>query len=329
MATQNNTTEAFDPFGLNVSTSSQPLLDSQSASETSSFDPFGVAPFGDFPEDAVLTSREPREPPVVSRVTRTKPSATVALPPKIIVKLNIHEEISSVAQTVGKSPGASQVALEGSIQAQVQCSDALKNAPFNLIARSARMGTIPLRPNPEYMTPLPDFSDKYVVHIPKHDIGFVPLASYQVANVVEHMPLLLERKVSFSGSFCRIAVQVRSKLSNRSNLKEFKVVVAIPECIDVSSVKILRGNGDFNELQRTISWSLDELEKGESFMVCAQAQLWDAPGEETVAAFPVLLRCKSSDQISDLLLNLESAEGYPSSVTLNTNYSFRLLHRLP
>jgi hypothetical protein len=328
MATKNNTTEAFDPFGLNVSTSSQPLLDSKSASDTSSFDPFGVAPFEYFPQEAVVAPREPREPPVVSRVTRTKPSVTVAFPPKIIVKLNIHEEISSLAQA-DTSSGASQVALEGSIQAQVQCSDAMKNAPFNLIARSARLGTIPLRPNPEYMTPLPDFSDKYIVHIPKHDIGFVPLASYQRANVVEHMPLLLERKVSFSGSFCRIAVQVRSKLSNRTNLEEFKVVVAIPECIDVSSVKMLRGNGDFNELQRTISWSLDELEKGESFMVCAQAKLWDPRGKDTVAAFPVLLRCKSSDQFSDLLLNLESAEGYPSSVTLNTNYSFRLLHRLP
>jgi Adaptor complexes medium subunit family len=259
----------------------------------------------------------------VSRVSRSS-NKGIALPPKINVKLTIAEEVSSTSNST--SEGASNVAVEGSIQAQVQCSDAMKNAPFCLVTESLRKdgGEIIVRLNPDFVSK--DVDEENVVKIPKHEIGFVPIARYTLNNKIQHMPLLLERKVTVSGLTCRIAVQVRSKLSNRGNMQNFIIAIAVPECVNGATIEILRGQGDYDELKRAIVWKLDELHKGESFMVSAQAKMWESTAE---VQFPVLLRCVSNaDQISDVEFKVTAAAGYPSSITFTTSHTFRLLHRL-
>jgi hypothetical protein len=165
-----------------------------------------------------------------------------------------------------------------------------------------------------------------VVKIPKHEIGLVPILKYTLNNEVQHMPLLLERKVTMSGLMCRVAVQVRSKLTNNGNLQNFSIAVAVPECVNGASIEIVRGEGEYDELKRMIMWKLDELQKGESFMVSAQAKLWESTTE---IQFPVLLRCSSvTDQISGVEFKVTAVSGYPSSITSSATHSFRLLHRL-
>jgi hypothetical protein len=312
--------DAFDPFGLQEAASDNALKDF--ASTSNSFDPFNVNGYNDGGDKGDNGYESPRSPPAVSRVSR---SATAALPPKINVKLSIHEEVSSSAN--GSNEGASQVAIEGSIHAQVQCSDAMKNAPFLLLSKAPANnagGVMSLRPNPSFVSN--DRSNENLVKIPKHEIGLVPISLYSVTNTVHHMPLLLERKITVSGTACRIAVQVRSKLSNLGSLVDFTVALAVPECVNFSTITVTRGDGLADELKRTVVWKLDELEKGESFMVSAQAQLWEPTTE---IQFPVMLRCRSTaDQISDVVFEVGPAMGHPSSITFTTTKSFRLLHRL-
>jgi Adaptor complexes medium subunit family len=310
-----NQDDAFDPFGLQETIAEGTLDDFGQRRTSASFDPFHVNDEGDSDES-------PLAPPHVSRVSRS--TKGVALPPKLNVKLTINEEVSSTA--FASSEGASQVVVEGSIYAQVQCSDAMKNAPFHLVAQSLghNEGVINICPNPKFVSS--EGGEENLVKIPKHEIGFVPIARYSLTNEVQHMPLLLERKVTVTETSCRIAVQVRSKLSNRGNMEDFTIAVAVPECVNGESIEIVRGEGEYDELKRAILWKLPELEKGESFMVSAQVKLWEPATE---IQFPVMLRCSSSaDQISNVEFKVTAAEGYPSSITCNTTHSFRLLHRL-
>jgi len=329
---------SFDPFDLNkqafekkddtatrlTEENGQGPLQA-SLQEADSFDPFGIAATAlsdsGQQEDALSTS-SPDPPPQVSRITRSK----LALPPKLVVKLTVYEEVSSTAKIGSGVEGASEVSLEGNVYAQVQCSDAKKNAPFGIVAIQ-RGTSLALRPNSKFTTVSP--SNLPIVNIPKHEIGYVPIAYYSVNEQVEHMPILLERKVTTHGESCRVAVQIRSKLTNRGDMEDFTVAVAVPERVDGESIQILRGEGEWDELQRIIKWKLPLLNRGESFMVSAQAKLWKTKKPNEDIRFPVLLRCSSTaDQISSVEIQSAEAEGHPSSLTSTTTYSFRLLHRL-
>jgi hypothetical protein len=141
----------------------------------------------------------------------------------------------------------------------------------------------------------------------------------------------VERKITLLGDTCRIAVQVRSKLSNKGDLEDFTIAVAIPERVNAGTVEVLRGEGEFDELKRTIKWVMPHLPKGESFMVSAEAKLWSdaTPEDERNLRFPVLLRCSSRlDQISSADFRATEADNYPAAVQFTRGHSFRLLHRL-
>jgi Adaptor complexes medium subunit family len=300
--------DPFDPFAVDDDE------DEQIPGITESFDPFGS------PSSATTASEEgtasPPSPPVVSRIS----SKGVPLPPKLNVKLSVHEEATSMSSSIGES--SSDVSIEGTVHAQVQCSDAMKNAPFLFVAESADGSNLHVQRNEEFVNKID------LVVIPKHEIGKVCLASYTYSNKVQHMPLLVERKVTVNQTSIRVAIQVRSKLSNRGNLKNFCISVVLPETIDGDSIKIVRGNGTYDDIKRMILWRLDELQKGESFMVSAQAKLWERTTEHV--PIPVLLRCISlNDPISDIQFRVQSSPEGPSSVAYTTAYSFRLLHRLP
>jgi hypothetical protein len=254
----------------------------------------------------------------------------VPLPPKLLVKLTLHEEVSSVAKTGPNNEGSSEVSVEGIIYAQVQSSDAKKNAPFALVTPAFHGGNLHVRSNTMFATGSGGKTALQTVKVPKHEIGKVAVAYYSLTEEVRHMPILLERKVTVHDTSVRVAIQVRSKLTNQGDMKDFTIAVAIPERVDGSSIQILRGEGTWDELKRTVKWKLDSLDKGESFMVSAQAKLWNPLGDgEPEVTFPVMLRCTSAaDQIGSIDFQATEADGHPASVTSSTAHSFRLLHRL-
>jgi hypothetical protein len=285
-------------------------------------------------DDAESTG-SPSLPPEVTRVTRSTISSSSKaspskgpLPPKLHVKLTLHEEVSSVAKTGPNNEGSSEVSVEGIIYAQVQSSDAKKNAPFALMTPVFRGGNLNVRPNSMFATGSGGEA-LHVVKVPKHEIGKVAVAYYSLTEEVRHMPILVERKVTVHDTSVRVAIQVRSKLTNQGDMKDFTIAVAIPERVDGESIQILRGLGTWDELKRTVKWKLDSLDKGESFMVSAQAKLWTPLDDGEQVAFPAMLRCTSAaDQIGSIDFQATGADGYPASVTSSTAHSFRLLHRL-
>lgn len=298
-------------------------------SDSSSLDPFGIGELtqqqNDKPKASpVATTGMARITTETSQAARSEATGVFALPPKMLIKVTIYEEVTSVAKV--SDPGTSRISVEGSVYVQLHSSDARRNAPFQLIPVDTD-SPVTLKPNPKYTTR--QSSNAMTITVPKQELGYVPVLYYSMDQAVDQMPVLLERKVTIHEDSCRIAFQVRTKLTNQGDLRDFTLAVAIPEKVDADSIQILRGDGVYDSLKRLIKYKLAYLVKGESFMVSAQAKLWKALGDDEAIHFPVVMRCTSrEDQITAMDFSVVEAAEQPSSLTVHKAQSFRLLHRL-
>ena len=303
-----------------------PLSLSLQPSDSSSLDPFGIGSLSQQQSSHALESGAMKK--TNNSAIRASANPVSALPPKMLIKLTTYEEVTSVATVL--DPGTSRISVEGSVYVQLHSSDARRNAPFQLVPVSENKN-VSIKPNNKY-TKRPATvaqSSALTVTIPKQELGYVPVLYYSFDQIADHMPVLLERKVTIHEDSCRIAFQVRTKLTNRGDLRDFTLAVAVPEKVDADSIEILRGDGAYDGLKRLIKYKMASLPKGESFMVSAQAKLWKALGDDEDIHFPVVMRCTSSeDQISSVDFSAVEAPGQRSSLTVHKAQSFRLLHRL-
>jgi hypothetical protein len=166
-------------------------------------------------------------------------------------------------------------------------------------------------------------------------LGFLKVQTIVLVNVITNtfsacFNQLLERKVTRSKAKVQIAIQVRSKLSNPGDLSEFSVALAMSEKVLGDTVEINAGAGQWDRLTRTITWKLDNLPRGESFMISARAKVAEDASADEELKFPVMLRCRSQeDQISTAQFQAIEASGYPATVTSSTVHkTYRILHRL-
>mmetsp|Transcript_266 Transcript_266/g.502 ORF Transcript_266/g.502 Transcript_266/m.502 type:complete len:382 (-) Transcript_266:72-1217(-) len=312
-----------------------PLALALSPSDSSSLDPFGIGSLTQQhrrpPDPATNNNHRNASSTLVRDGSRASTTATgnpmLALPPKMLVKLTTYEEVTSVAAIL--DPGTSRISVEGSVYIQLHSSDARRNAPFQLVPVAGK--EVSVKPINKYSHRVNNAlqNSPVIVTLPKQELGYVPVLNYSYEQIVDHMPVLLERKVTIHEDSCRIAYQVRTKLTNKGDLRDFTLAVAIPEKVDADSIEILKGDGVYDGLKRVIKYKLASLVKGESFMVSAQAKLWKALEDDEEIHFPVVMRCTSSeDQISNVDFSVVEAPGQPSSLTVHKAQSFRLLHRL-
>mmetsp|Transcript_41805 Transcript_41805/g.100338 ORF Transcript_41805/g.100338 Transcript_41805/m.100338 type:complete len:449 (-) Transcript_41805:145-1491(-) len=215
---------------------------------------------------------------------------------------------TTTTAAMAMAEGASDVYVNGTLYGQVVSSDATKNSPFILTSSSTSGQKVDFVMNSSndhqqkssqqqqqqqqkqqhYVRPLnPERNQKHeedlkleqinatVVDIPKDVLNFVKLGTYSIKESVDHMPLLLEQKVIRSKNKIQVAVQVRSKLSNPDDLSSFSIAVSIPGRVNGNTVTILSGDGSFDKWRRVITWEVDRLPKGQSFMVSAKCMLQD------------------------------------------------------
>lgn len=141
----------------------------------------------------------------------------------------------------------------------------------------------------------------------------------------------MERKITRSKAKVQIAIQVRSKLANRDDMKQLSIVLSVSDKIAGDSVEINAGKGEWDRASRTVLWKLDRLPKGESFMVSARAKLTGESEnvDSSELEFPVMMRCESDDLISSVKFDAIEASGYPAMISAATvQKSFRIVHRL-
>ena len=324
--------QASQSGGTASSQEEDPLALISQPSDSSSLDPFGIGSLTQQqsrPPDPAASSQVRRNASGMtkegSRLTTTA-NPMLALRPKMLIKLTTYEEVTSVATVL--EPGTSRISVEGSVYIQLHSSDARRNAPFQLVPATDK--AVSVKPNNKYSKRVNNSQNSpVIVTLPKQELGYVPVLHYSYEQIVDHMPVLLERKVTIHEDSCRIAYQVRTKLTNQGDLRDFTLAVAVPEKVDADSIEILKGDGVYDGLKRVIKYKMASLVKGESFMVSAQGKLWKALGDDEEIHFPVVMRCTSSeDQISNVDFSVVEAPGQPSSLTVHKAQSFRLLHRL-
>jgi hypothetical protein len=102
-----STEEVFDPFGLGDT--SMNAMDSY----------LDKAPDDTEAPDDGSSTRSPKPPPQLTRLAAVKkkdsPPRSKRLPPRIVVKLGLHEEVSSMTKSAPNDNGASVVTVEGTL----------------------------------------------------------------------------------------------------------------------------------------------------------------------------------------------------------------------
>mmetsp|Transcript_8596 Transcript_8596/g.12659 ORF Transcript_8596/g.12659 Transcript_8596/m.12659 type:complete len:206 (-) Transcript_8596:2519-3136(-) len=196
-------------------------MSSTSANKIDAFDPFGFSeldfdPFGDNASLCVGSSihdddaskkdpQQPSPPPAPPRkpvaTTATPPTQPIQqLPPKIIVRVNIHEEVSTSIEAGEKVCRAS---IEGTIQAQVHSSNATKNAPFLLCFKEPSTNNTAFKFDGNFAAEvLSNFVDGQEeerrretatlakLTIPKGEIGTVKIADYTAQCEIKNLPFV-------------------------------------------------------------------------------------------------------------------------------------------
>ena len=125
--------ETFSPIPAKSSGQSPPRASSAASSKpveaiTDFFDPFGLGDAASTVESKVdeedSSTASPKPPPRLMRLkmSKTPPAKSPSprrmsspLPPRIVVKLGLHEEVSSIAKAGPDSEGASDVSVEGTV----------------------------------------------------------------------------------------------------------------------------------------------------------------------------------------------------------------------
>lgn len=297
------------------------------AADVESYDPFDIGT-----ESPKKTSKMQMVPKETVVPKQTKIMSNVTLPPKLKVNFKVHEEISSVAKVDSELEGSSEVTVQGTVMAQVMSSDAIKNAPFIF------MGSVKARDEPVDIIPNETYTKTYetrgdtktvnVIRIPKTAVEYVPIGRYAFTETIEHMPLLLERRVTRKGTKVQVAIQVRSKLSNVDSIRDLIITLALADPIIEETLEVNAGGGEFEKMKRVVTWKLPLLKRGDSYMVSARALLAENTKDADLK-FPVMLRCNSRDQISTGEFKAMEANGYPATVSSTVEYkTYRMIHRL-
>lgn len=130
-----------------------------------------------------------------SYLSRSKGSSLSSkIPPKMVLKFFIHEEVSSIQETKNNLDSiSSHVDIDGMIHTQIISSDAVKNPPFAL-----RLS------DPDYPEDNYQFDTNFMTYygsgeyntlsIPKAVLGKVKVASYQRSVTKKFMPVLVQSK---------------------------------------------------------------------------------------------------------------------------------------
>lgn len=273
----------------------------------------------------------------------TTPGTKKRAPPqkrtsRLNVKLFIHEEVASTQDKKNTlDEVSSHVLLDGIVEASVSTYHP-QNIPFSLRIQDPDYpddSQARFQFDTNYVT-LYGTSEFNTLSVPKDVKGKVKVASYHRSVTKKFMPILVQSKVSRSGTHlehCKVAVQIRTNLNNVGSIRNITVAMAVPPTVIGSTLSIDSGPGagEYDDLKRTIRWQVEELQQGSSIVFGAEVLVASTLLVDELPKFPILLRCNSvEDTVSSVIVDCQQLdENHPVTLSVTTQRSFQLLHRLP
>jgi hypothetical protein len=140
-------------------------------------------------------------------------------------------------------------------------------------------------------------------------------------------PKLVKSRVQFGGKFSRIGFKVRANPTNMHVLTRVVILLAVPPYVKGDKVRMSRKGGAWDELKRTISWTLDSLEPGEALEIQAQFESVDIPSVGGALKFPLLVRAEYPALFSSVEMNSDFIDALSTPIKIKLSQSGRVLHR--
>lgn len=104
---------------------------------------------------------------------------------------------------------------------------------------------------------------------------------------------MIKTKVGVAKGYARVGFKIRANPHLDFVLQDIAILLAVPPDVDGERCKLSRAGGSWEELKRTVSWHVDEIEPGQALEIQAQFPLVE-PASLKTPRFPVLVRCNYS-----------------------------------
>jgi hypothetical protein len=135
---------------------------------------------------------------------------------------------------------------------------------------------------------------------------------------------LIKSRVRTSNQFARVGFKIRANPTNEYPMKNIVIMIAVPPNVDGEKAKMSRRGGHWEELKRTLSWSVNELQPGKALEIQAQFGLLPDAREPK---FPILVRCDYPALFSSIEVSADAETEGSTPIRMILSPSSRILHR--
>ncbi|CAB9504998.1 expressed unknown protein [Seminavis robusta] len=225
----------------------------------------------------------------------TNTTTTTTTDKDATVRVSIREEFSTIYDDAGSTPSC---CLEGSIYVQPLSISFDTQKQFSLVVKDSHGYVENLQSVQTVSTNISTPAHReggetvFRVKLPKQSSAVeVPVASYTCNPQLRPIPMLVKSRVQVTDDVSRVGFKVRANPSNTEPLNQMVILVAVPPFVQGETVKMSRKGGIWDEMKRTICWTIDKLEPGEVLEIQAQFQSGNLQNLAQVdLQFPVLVR---------------------------------------
>lgn len=151
------------------------------------------------------------------------------------------------------------------------------------------------------------------------------------------MGKLLKTKLHNRNNRCRLGIRIRANPQNNYVLTDIVILIIVPLDVDGENVTMSRKGGVWDEMKRTIIWTIHKLDPGEIVDIQAQfkCKMQEGRGIQILSQndllssikFPVLARCNGDTNFSKIDMNSEYNEEGSNPVDLDMERSATILYR--
>lgn len=124
--------------------------------------------------------------------------------------------------------------------------------------------------------------------------------------------------------------KIRANPANLTPLKRVVIMLAIPPHVNGRSGKLSRKGGLWDELKRTISWTIAEMPPGQALEIQAQFEILEGDANNSHARspkFPILVRSEYENLFSSVELKVDYHDSLSKPIQVELENSARVLHR--